>query len=100
MSGQLREWRDQDLPLKTVSECKFSEQFGSYFSAGNEQAAQQFYVTASKAFRAVVRQIGNVGTKRAVHVHGLIQPNVDLPWGTGQDNREYHQSWWCSVNER
>ena len=27
--GLLREWRDQDLPLKTVSQCKLSWQFVS-----------------------------------------------------------------------
>ena len=56
--GLLREWRDQDLAMKTVSQCKFSEQFGNYFFAGSEQAFQQFYVIAKKVFRAVVRQIG------------------------------------------
>ena len=50
--------------MKTLSECKFSEQFESYFVAGSEQAAQQFYVTASKANRAVVRQIGSAMSGR------------------------------------
>ena len=56
--GPLREWWDQDLPLKTVSQCKLAEKIRTYFSAGSEKAGKQFYVTARKALRPVVPQTG------------------------------------------
>ena len=59
LRGMLREWWDLDLLLKTVFQCKFGEPFGSYFSAGSDEAAQQFQVTTRKAICAVVRHIGS-----------------------------------------
>ena len=57
LRGLLHELPVQDLPLRSVAPCKFLEQFGSNFSVGSDQAAQQFYVTAMKAIRAVARQV-------------------------------------------
>ena len=59
--GLLHMGRDQDLPFKkTVAQRKFSEHFGSCFSAGVEQDAQQFYVTARKTVLTVVHQIARM----------------------------------------
>ena len=55
--GLLQHWRNQALPLKIVAQCKFLQHCGNIFSTRSEQAAEQFYVTARKAIRAVVRQI-------------------------------------------
>ena len=67
MRGLMREWRDQDMPFKTVTQFKFAEQFGSFFSAECEQAAQQFYETARKTFGAVVHQLGRAMSRLMEH---------------------------------
>ena len=51
--GLLRERSSRDLPLETVAQCKFSEQFGSYFPVWSKEVG-----TAKKAIRAVSREIG------------------------------------------
>ena len=60
----LQVWHDEDFSLKTAAQCLFSEQFGIQFSAGSEQVSQQFYVTARKANRTVLRQIGSAMSRR------------------------------------
>ena len=77
-SGLLSECRDPDVSLKTLSQCKFAEQFRSYFSAGSQQAVQQFYMTTRKALRAVLWK-GYVKGNEAVFVYGSIAPHADLP---------------------
>ena len=84
--GLLREWRDQDLPLKTVSQCNLVDQFEIYVSAGSKQATQQFYVKARKnnSCRSSSDRRGNVKTNGAKHVDVPVAPNADLSWQSRQ----------------
>ena len=102
--GLLHEWSDQELPLKIVAQCKFLEQCGSFFCAGSEQGAQEFYVTPRKANPAVVRQIWRAMSGRIEQCMMMSPLHTMLICHGYRDrlvaNGQYHQSWWCPVNER